>query len=97
MSTDQSATGRFRVQVSERRQRVGEQILTSLVIAALSSAGASYLTGRKAVEDMKTELAVMRTEFTMRAAASTEQMARLEHTLDKISEVVYQPRRGVAP
>lgn len=97
MTTDHSATGRFRAQVSERRQRIGEQILTSLVIAALSSAGASYLTGRKAVEDMKTELAVMRTEFTMRAAASSEQLGRLERTLDRISEVVYQPRRSVQP
>ena len=89
---DSDSTARFRAHVSERRQRIGEQVLAGVLVAAITAAAASYLTGRRAVEEMGTQLAVIRTQMTYQAAATNEKLAELKSSIDRISGDLYRPR-----
>lgn len=77
------ATVQRRAQVSERRQRIGEQVLIGLIIAGVTGIATGYLVSQRAVEEMGTQMAVVQS-----------QLARLQTDVTDMRRDLYQPRIG---
>lgn len=80
---DFDSTVQRRAQVSERRQRIGEQVLVGLVIASVTGIATGYLVSQRAVEEMATQMAVVQS-----------QLARLQADVTEMRRDLYQPRMG---
>lgn len=80
---DFDSTVQRRAQVSERRQRIGEQVLVGLVIASVTGIATGYLVSQRAVEEMGTQMAVVQS-----------QLARLQTDVTEMRRDLYQPRMG---
>jgi len=81
--TDFESTREVRARVSERRQRIGEQVLVGLIIAGSTGIATGYLMSQRAVEEMGTQMAVV-----------TTQLARLQSDVTDMRRDLYQPRMG---
>lgn len=81
--SDFDSTLARRAQVSERRQRIGEQVLIGLLIAGATGIASGYLVSQRAVEEMGTQMAVVQS-----------QLARLQSDVTDMRRDLYQPRMG---
>lgn len=81
--TDFESTREVRARVSERRQRIGEQVLVGLIIAGSTGIATGYLMSQRAVEEMGTQMAVVQS-----------QLARLQSDVTDMRRDLYQPRMG---
>lgn len=82
---DFDSTMSRRAQVSERRQRIGEQVLIGLLIAGVTGIATGYLVSQRAVEEMGTQMAVVQS-----------QLARLQVDVTEMRRDLYQPRMGAS-